>query len=151
MQIQALGHVVLKVRDLERSVRFYGEVLGLRLVARAPVRGSPMAFFAIAHQHHDLALREVGAAALHPEPEETGLAHVAFRIGNRMEQLREACAWMDSCGIEVVYAADHRVSQSIYVNDPDGNRVELYVDADPALWAADPAAVACSEPLRLDR
>lgn len=149
MQILALGHVVLKVRSLERSLPFFRDVLGLQLVARAVIRDHLMAFFSIAGNHHDLALMEVGSQAPGAAEEAPGLAHLALKIGNSLEQLREARAWLESKGIVIDRIVDHRVAQSVYVSDPDGNRIELYVDADPRLWRDDPSAVAHSEPLTL--
>ncbi len=89
MRVKRLGHVVLRVRELERSVRFYGEVLGLREVARY---GGRMVFFSLGENHHDLALQEVGAGAPSPHPRSVGLYHVAFKVGDGIEELR---AWRD--------------------------------------------------------
>jgi catechol 2,3-dioxygenase len=141
--------VVLKVRDLERSVRFYRDVLGLREVARGHF-GRPMAFFsATGENHHDLAVMEMGPEAPAPSPGGVGLAHVALRIGRSLDDLRAARAHLEAQGITGLRLRDHRVSQSIYLEDPDGHGLELYVDADPAIWRQDPATVATSAPLSL--
>jgi catechol 2,3-dioxygenase len=149
MKIQALGHVVLKVRNLERAIGFYNGVLGLRLVARKVICGTPMAFFAIADNHHDLALMEVGGEAPAAPEAATGLAHLALKIGNSLEELRAARGHLESQGTKVDRTIDHRVSQSLYLRDPDGNTIELYVDADPNIWRDDAASVAHSEPFAL--
>jgi catechol 2,3-dioxygenase len=149
MKVLALGHVVLKVRSLERSLPFFRDVLGLPLVARAVIRDYPMAFFSIAGNHHDLALLEVGTQAPTAPDEAPGLAHVALRIGDTLDQLREARTWLESNGVAIDRTVDHHVAQSVYVSDPDGNRIELYVDADPRIWRDDPSSVAHSEPLAL--
>lgn len=147
--IERVGHVVLKVRSLERSVPFYRDVLGLREVARLTGRMGQMVFFsATGENHHDLALLEVGADAPRPDPRAVGLYHVAFKIGDGLDALRAARDVFEARGIRYSLA-DHRVSQSLYVNDPDGNGVELYVDADPRIWREDPSAVATVGPLRL--
>lgn len=146
MKIQGVGHVVLKVRDLERSVWFYRDVLGLREVARFENR---MVFFSAGQNHHDLAILTVGPAAPAPDPRSVGLYHVALKIGDSLDLLREAKAHLEAHGVKIVGISDHRVSQSIYVEDPDGNMVELFVDADPALWTRDPSAVATVQPLKL--
>lgn len=146
MKIQGVGHVVLKVRDLERSVRFYRDVLGLREVGRLRDR---MVFFSAGRNHHDLAILSVGPDAPTPAPDAVGLYHVALKIGESLEQLREAKAHLERNGLNIQAILDHEVSQSIYVQDPDGNGVELFVDADPAVWAQDPSAVATVKPLRL--
>lgn len=146
MKVQSLGHLVLNVRDLERAVRFYEGVLGLRLVARAEIRGAPMAFFSIAGNHHDLALRETGGGAPTAPADAPGLAHFALKIGDHLDVLRAARAHLHAHGVAIERTVDHKVSQSHYVRDPDGNSVELYVDADPAIWRSDPASVAHSDP-----
>jgi catechol 2,3-dioxygenase len=149
INVTNVGHVVLKVRDLERSVRFYRDVLGLKEVARATF-DRPMAFFsATGENHHDIGLFEVGPDAAPPEKNHVGLYHVALRIGHSLEELRAAKAHLEANGVQELRLRDHTVSQSIYLNDPDGNGLELYVDADPGIWRDDPAAVATSVPLEL--
>lgn len=147
IRIQRVGHVVLKVRSLERSVGFYRDVLGLREVARL---GDRMVFFtATGDNHHDLALLEVGEAAPGPARDGVGLYHVAFKIGDSLEALRAARDQLERAGVPILGISDHRVSQSLYLRDPDGNGLELYVDADPSLWRREPAAVATVAPLEL--
>ena len=149
INVTNVGHVVLKVRDLERSVRFYRDVLGLKEVARGTF-DRPMAFFsATGENHHDIGLFEVGPDAAPPEKNHVGLYHVALRIGHSLEALRGAKAHLEANGVEELRLRDHTVSQSIYLKDPDGNGLELYVDADPGIWRDDPSAVATSIPLEL--
>lgn len=146
INVQGVGHVVLKVRSLERSVHFYGTVLGLKEVGRL---GAKMAFFSAGDNHHDLAVLEVGAGAALPDRGAVGLYHVALKIGDDLEALRAAKAHLDAHGVDILALRQHRVSQSIYLNDPDGNGLELFVDADPAIWREDPSRVATTEPLEL--
>jgi catechol 2,3-dioxygenase len=146
MKVKGVGHVVLKVRDLERSARFYAGVLGLEEVARFPGR---MTFFSAGTNHHDVAVMAVGSDAPSAPDSAVGLAHVALKIGDSLDELREAKAVLEAHGVSIRGIRDHRVSQSIYVEDPDGNTVELFVDADPAIWAEDPTAVATIKPLAL--
>jgi catechol 2,3-dioxygenase len=148
IRVERVGHVVLKVKDLERSARFYRDVLGLKEVARGTF-GRPMAFFSTGQNHHDIAVMEVGPEAPPAEPGAVGLYHVALKIGNSLEELRAAKAHLEAHGLKKLHLMDHRVSQSIYLNDPDGNGLELYVDTDPAIWRADPGSVATAGPLRL--
>jgi catechol 2,3-dioxygenase len=146
MKIQGVGHVVLKVRDLDRSARFYTGVLGLKEVARFPGR---MVFFSAGTNHHDLAVMTVGDDAPNPPEQAVGLAHVALKIGDSLETLREAQATLEAHAVKIRGLRDHHVSQSIYLEDPDGNTIELFVDADPAIWSEDPTTVATSKPLTL--
>lgn len=146
MKIDLLGHAVLKVRDLERSVAFYRDVLNMKEVAR--YRGK-MVFFSFGSNHHDLGLLEVGADAPDPHPRAVGLYHLAFRVGASLDALRAVKAELEAKGAPLLGQSDHGVSQSLYLQDPDGNELELYVDADPALWRENPAAVAYVGPLDL--
>jgi catechol 2,3-dioxygenase len=109
-----------------------------------------MAFFsATGENHHDLAVLEVGEGASAPDPAGVGLYHVALRLGSGLDVLRAAKAQLEARGVTIDRVTDHRVSQSLYLRDPDGNGLELFVDADPAIWRDDPAAVAHVEPLAL--
>jgi catechol 2,3-dioxygenase len=91
----------------------------------------------------------MGPDAPAPPAEGTGLYHVALRIGTTLDELRAARAHLEAHGIAKMRIRDHVVSQSIYVDDPDGNMIELYVDADPSTWREKPEAVANSRPLSL--
>lgn len=150
-QSRQIGHVVLNVRSLERSVPFYRDALGLHEVARMDaagraVVGAEMVFFAFADNHHDLALREVPDAP--PlQADAIGLAHVAIRIGDSKDELRACRDHLAALGIPLAQTRDHQVSLSLYVRDPDGLLIELYVDTDPALWRNNRAAVATTGPL----
>lgn len=147
INVRGVGHVVLKVRDLDRSAKFYREVIGLKEVAR--FQGRMVFFSATGQNHHDLALLAVGPGAPGPQQEGVGLYHVALKIGDGLEDLRAAKEHLEAHGITKIRVTDHRVSQSIYLNDPDGNGLELFVDADPAIWRENPAVVATVEPLEL--
>jgi catechol-2,3-dioxygenase len=148
MEVKALGHVVLKVRDLTRSVPFYTNILGLKEVARLD-RDFRMVFFSIAGNHHDIALFETNSEAPAAPELSPGLFHVALKVGDNLDDLRSAKAWLESNGVKINMIADHRVSQSLYFSDPDGNAIEVFVDSDPAVWRQDPTAVATVEPLSL--
>ena len=133
MSVQVLGHVVLKVRCLERSEPFYSGVLGMPIISRIedPVR---MTFFTLGH-HHDFALIELGEDAPSPDPDATGLAHVAFKIGDFLDELRSVKAELDAAGISILYEADRAFTRSLHLLDPDQNEIELYVDT--ATWNAE--------------
>ena len=146
MKIKALGHVVLKVKNLERSIQFYRDKLGMREVARMH---DMMVFFSLGSNHHDLGLMQIGEPAVQPAQSSVGLYHVAFKVGDSLDELRACKQHLERNGIAILGSSDHHVSQSLYIQDPDGIAVELYVDADPAIWRDNPAALATVKPLRL--
>jgi catechol 2,3-dioxygenase len=155
MQVQELGHLVLYVRDLERSARFYREVLGWRQIAGQPILDLPFPAAACAapggRTHHELLLIEVGpdAAAL-PAGRRVGLYHFGLKIGDSDDTLREAVSKLKESGVPILGASDHTVSHSLYIADPDGNEIELYVDVPGIDWKNDPALVmAPIKPLNL--
>jgi catechol 2,3-dioxygenase len=127
VQVQTLGHVVLKVRDLQRSEGFYSDTLGMRVVSRISNPG--MTFFALgtSRNHHDFALMELGPGAPSPEHDATGLAHVAFRVDGSAEELRVARSMLQASGSPILYEAERGFAQSVHLLDPDGNEIELYV------------------------
>jgi catechol 2,3-dioxygenase len=147
--VEGVGHVVLKVSDLERALEFYVGSLGLNEVARADFGNGAMVFLSTGHNHHDIGLLEVGAEARRPEGSDIGLFHVALKIGDDLDALRAAKAHLEARGVKIRWVADHTVSQSLYLADPDGNNIELFVDADPAIWRAQPAVVATAVELEL--
>ena len=136
MRIGSLGHVVLRVRDLDRAQAFYHGLLGLPISARS--ESWSMIFFSLG-QHHDFAVTAVGREAPPPESSRVGLDHVAFKLDGGLGALREAKARLEGEGVRVA-AMDHVVSKSIYFQDPDGNGVELYVDGTDA-WRESPELI----------
>ncbi len=149
MKIESLGHVVIKVRDQARSEKFYNGILGLPIVARLTPDippGFSMTFFSLGN-HHDFATVEVGEDAESPPAKSTGLFHVAFKIGESLDELRQAKAHLESHGIKAE-PMDHEVTQSLYFQDPDGNPLEIYVDTSN-VWKQDAQRVAGAKPLEL--
>jgi len=139
MKTIELGHAVLYVRDLERSRHFYGDILGLPEIGAA-FPGA--AGFSGGRTHHELLLIEVGPdAASQPAGRHTGLYHLGFKIGTTDDELREAIRDLQEAGVTIVGASDHTVTHSLYVLDPDGNELELYIDVQPEAWRDDPALV----------
>ncbi|MBI2296329.1 MAG: VOC family protein [Betaproteobacteria bacterium] len=138
MKIRELGHVVLQVVDLDRSLPFYRDTLGLPLVSLGAPRGRRMAFFSLGAKHHDLALLELGPGAGPNDHSRAGVFHVAFKVGDDIEALREAKARIDAAGVPVVRVTEHVTTLSLYVSDPDGITVELFIDTDPATWRDHP-------------
>src|SRR5512137_2576698 len=146
MKIKSLGHVVLRVADLERAERFYGGVLGLPVCAHMDEGGFKMAFFSLGN-HHDFALMQVSGEGSSRSESAVGLHHVAFNIGTTLDELRAARDKLRAAGVAAT-PIDHEVTKSLYFADPDGNGVEVYVDVSDA-WRGDPSRVAKVKPLEL--
>jgi catechol 2,3-dioxygenase len=139
MEVKELGHVVLYVRDLERSRHFYKDVLGWKEVAGV---GQIGAVFSSGRTHHELLLLEVGegAAPIPPSPR-IGMYHFGLKVGETDDELREARDRLLEAGVRVVGAADHTVTHSLYIEDPDGNEIELYIDVQPETWRENPMSI----------
>jgi len=150
VQVKELGHVVLYVRDLERSAAFYGDVLGWTRISPAGLR-FPAAAFTSGRTHHELLLIEVGpGAAPVPAGRRVGLYHFGLKVGGTDDELREALAAVQAAGVKITGASDHTVTHSLYIEDPDGNEIELYIDVQPAIWKEQPEAIfAPPQPLRI--
>lgn len=141
MKAHYLGHVVFYVKNLERSLQFYRDLLGFKEIGKT--FGGRAAALTSGRTHHELLLIEVEDAApvpLSPIPR-LGLYHIGIKVGDSLEELRAAKAELERAGVRITGMSDHTVSQSLYVKDPDGNEVELYVDADPKIWERKPDAV----------
>jgi catechol-2,3-dioxygenase len=144
MEIKELGHVVLYVSNLERSADFYKNTLGFREIARE----TNVAAFSSGRTHHELLLIEVGG-----EPRrkmaEPGLYHIGFKIGETDEELKAAYTSLTEKGVTIVGMSDHHVTHSLYILDPDGNELELYVDINDD-WKQNPQSVMSpTRPLQL--
>ena len=138
MQVKELGHLVLYVRDLSRSRRFYGEILGWREITPEGGTQFPAAAFTSGRTHHELLLIEVGPNATPiPPGRRVGLYHFGLKVGESDDELREARDTIVKNGVKLVGATDHGVTHSLYIEDPDGNEIELYIDVQPARWKED--------------
>lgn len=126
---ERIGHVVIKVRDLERSAGFYSEVMGLQIMKMEP--GFKMGFFASnGRDHHEIAAMEVGPDAPLPPSHAIGLSHIAFRLRDETH-LRAAYDVLKAHGVKIITAVNHGVTKSVYFQDPDGNQLEVYCDGLP--------------------
>jgi catechol-2,3-dioxygenase len=150
MEVKELGHLVLYVHDLERSVHFYRDVLSWTpVMPDAPMVGA--AAFSSGRTHHELLLIEVGADATPiPEGRRVGLYHFGLKVGDTDDELRDAVAALREAGVTIVGASDHTVTHSVYILDPDGNEIELYIDVASSDWANHPELVLTpTKPLHL--
>jgi catechol 2,3-dioxygenase len=139
MKANYLGHVVFYVKNLEQSLAFYRDLLGFKEIGR--VFDGAAAALTSGRTHHELLLIQVGDAPGPPSGRRRGLYHIGIKVGDSLDELRAAKQELERAGIPIDGMSDHTVSQSLYLRDPDGNEVELYVDADESVWKNNPAAV----------
>lgn len=130
-----LGHVVFYVRDLDRSVKFYTDVVGLGL--SGTIFNNRAALLSGGSTHHELLLIQVGEAQGPVQGKRIGLYHVGWKIGDTLDALRDRFNRILELGYDIDGVSDHTISQSIYLRDPDGNEVELYVDNPDFDWRND--------------
>ena len=121
MKVHYLGNVVFYVKDFERSLSFYRDIVGFEEIGRI--------------------FRGKAAALMSGRTPELCRYHVGIKIGDSMDELRSAKEELQRAGIPISGMSDHTVSQSLYLHDPDGNEVELYVDAPGINWEQNPALV----------
>jgi catechol 2,3-dioxygenase len=131
-----IGHVHLKVADLDRALGFWVGVLGFELMQRY---GQGAAFVSAGGYHHHIGLNVWHSRGGSPPPENaTGLFHVAIRYPDR-RTLADALRRLIAAGVPLDGASDHGVSEALYLRDPDGNGVELYRDRPKEQWPTDAA------------
>lgn len=130
-----LGHLVLYVRDLQSSLAFYRDAIGLQESAR--LFGGRGVMLTGGSTHHELMLLEIGEAPGPLRGKRLGLYHFAFCVGDSIADLRASLQRLGDAGVEVTGMADHTITKSLYLNDPDGNELELYVDVPGLDWRND--------------
>ena len=124
---KGLGHLVIRVRDAQRSEDFYHNVLGLEVRNRS--RGGKMIFFTSNPAiDHELAVAELDADAVGPFPEQVGRYHMAWELAN-MEELKDAYQVVLDNNVEIAGYGDHGDVKGLYIRDPDGIEIELFVAA----------------------
>ncbi|MCV3271414.1 VOC family protein [Roseobacter sinensis] len=144
-----IGHVHLKVANLDRAIAFYRDLLGFELTQRY---GDAAAFLGAGGYHHHIGLNTWHSKNGAPPPEgHTGLYHAAFLYPDR-RSLAAVLKRVRAAGIPFDGAADHGVSEAVYLRDPDGNGVELYRDRAPEEWPRDPdgGLAMVNDPLDID-
>jgi catechol-2,3-dioxygenase len=145
MALKKLGHVVLKVRDLERTEAFYTGVLGLRVTGRLPGR---MVFFSVPgnEDSHDLGVWKVGPDARPQEARQVGLFHVAWQV-ERLEDLERSYRELVAQGVRIHGTTDHGANLSVYFEDPDGHVLELTYERPRETWPVGQNPFAGRDPL----
>lgn len=142
-----IGHVHLKVSDLDRAIDFYHGVLGMEVTMRY---GTQAAFLSAGGYHHHIGLNTwESLGGSRPGPETTGLYHTAILYETRAE-LADAIRRVLRAGVPLTGASDHGVSEAIYLDDPDGNGVELYWDRPRKEWPVDASGAMTMFTRRLD-
>ncbi|GEE01701.1 hypothetical protein nbrc107696_21470 [Gordonia spumicola] len=127
IKIERVAHVVIKVRDLEKSLDFYTRVLGLKEMGRID---PAVIFLSTGRDHHELGIAQVGGEAPGSTFFQVGMEHFAFKLRND-DDLREAYDTLVGEGVEIAYTVNHGVTKSVYFLDPDGNELEVYSDNSP--------------------
>ena len=131
MKVQRLGHVVLRVRDLERSKRWYQDVMGLKFVAEFPGR---MAFLSASpDKSHELGLMQISPDAPGPEQDRVGMYHAGWQLES-LDEMVNLKSRLEAKGVDVAGVGDHGISIGIYVRDPDGNELEFFYELPRAEW-----------------
>ncbi len=126
-----IGHINIKVSDLERSLVFYRDQLGFKVIKRI---GNAAAFLAYSDYHHDLCINTWDSlGGLPPQKGNTGLFHLAILFPDK-EELNLVYNRLKTAGITIDAFVDHGVNESVYLRDPDENGIELYCDRHESLW-----------------
>ena len=145
MEIKELGHIVLYVSNLNILSNFYKNILGFKKISHH----NRFAIFSSGRTHHELLLIEIGIPS-NTKLLEPGLYHIGFKIGDSIVELKEAYESLRKNNVAITGMADHYVSKSIYIADPDGNELELYIDTNVD-WKNNPELIATpAKPLSLD-
>ena len=130
-----LGHVVFYVRNLQTSVKFYSRAVGLTV--SGTVFNGRASLLTGGRTHHELLLIEVGDANGPLAGNRIGLYHVGWKVGESLDELRKARERIIGLGYSIDGQSDHTVSQSLYLRDPDGNEIELFIDNPDFDWRSD--------------
>ncbi|MBM3222195.1 MAG: biphenyl-2,3-diol 1,2-dioxygenase [Candidatus Tectomicrobia bacterium] len=130
MPIQRVGHVVIKMRDLDAAKRFYGDILGMHITDEREGFG---VFFRFDDYHHDIAVFKVNADAAAPEKNQVGLAHIAL-IADSFDTVKAMYQKLKAHDVPIVRTVDHGVTRSVYFKDPEGNELEIYCEVPEVDW-----------------
>jgi len=125
-----LGHVVLKMRDLEKAKGFYRDILGMKITEERADFG---VFFRFEDYHHDIAVFKVDDDAVPPEQNQVGLSHLAL-VTDNLESVKAMYRRLKAHDVPIVRTVDHGVTKSVYFKDPEGNELEIYCDVAEKPW-----------------
>jgi catechol 2,3-dioxygenase len=130
MPIERVGHVVIKMRDLEAAKRFYGDILGMKITDQREGFG---VFFRFQDYHHDIAVFKVDEDADAPQKNQVGLAHIAL-IADSFDTVKSMYQRLKEQDVPIVRTVDHGITRSVYFKDPEGNELEIYCEVPEVDW-----------------
>jgi catechol 2,3-dioxygenase len=145
MPIERVGHVVLKMRDIEAAKSFYHGILGMKI---ADEREGLGVFFRFNDYHHDIAVFKVDEDAAAPERNQVGLAHVAL-IADSFETVKSMYQRLKENDVPIDRTVDHGITKSVYFRDPEGNQIEIYCEVPETPWQ-EVDTIIKSEPINFD-
>jgi catechol 2,3-dioxygenase len=130
MPIQRVGHVVIKMRDLDAAKRFYRDILGMHITSEREGFG---VFFRFDDYHHDIAVFKVSEDAELPQKNQVGLAHIAL-VADSLDTVKAMYRRLKEHDVPIVRTVDHGVTRSVYFTDPEGNELEIYCEVPEVRW-----------------
>ncbi len=145
MPIERVGHVVLKMRDLDAAKGFYRDILGMKITDEREGFG---VFFRFEDYHHDIAVFKVEDDADAPRKNQVGLAHVAL-VADSFETVKEMYQRLKDHDVPIVRTVDHGITRSVYFQNPDGNELEIYCEVPEKPWQ-DVETIIVADPMDLE-
>ena len=130
MPIERVGHVVIKMRDLDAAKRFYRDILGMQITDEREGFG---VFFRFQDYHHDIAVFQVAEDAESPQQNQVGLAHVAL-VADSFQTVKDMYQRLKEHDVPIVRTVDHGITRSVYFKDPEGNELEIYCEVPEVDW-----------------
>ena len=130
MPIERVGHVVIKMRDLEAAKRFYSDILGMKITDERDGFG---VFFLFHDYHHDIAVFKVAEDAAAPQKNQVGLAHIAL-VADSFDTVKAMYKRLKDHNVPIVRTVDHGITKSVYFQDPEGNELEIYCEVTEVKW-----------------
>ncbi|MGW4125439.1 VOC family protein [Nocardia sp. NPDC004711] len=145
MGIKRVGHVVLKMRDLEVAKAFYGGILGMKISSESPIA----IFFRFGDYHHDIGVFKVSEDAELPKENQVGLLHFALVVDSQ-EALVQMHQHLKDQGVTIEAMFDHGMTRSLYIYDPDGNAIEIYCEVPEYDWRTNDDFVGYLKPIDVE-
>jgi catechol 2,3-dioxygenase len=145
MPIERVGHVVIKMRDLDAAKRFYRDILGMKITDEREGFG---VFFRFQDYHHDIAVFKVAENAASPKKNQVGLAHIAL-VADSFDTVKAMYQRLKAHNVPIVRTVDHGITRSVYFQDPEGNELEIYCEVPEVRWQ-DVETIIVADPIDLE-